>query len=110
MVVYAPAFDALYSEFDRSIGHYRRYRKGSLAPAMYRAGLVVVENRYVNSVGALAWWVLAKLKRSPVRPGAVRAYDRLFVPILRRLERRRALPIGQSILCVGRQPERNPGD
>jgi SAM-dependent methyltransferase len=105
VIVFAPAFDALYSEFDRSIGHQRRYRRGSLARSMYRAGLEVVELRYVNSVGALAWWALAKkLRRAPTRPASVAAYDRLVVPVLRRVEHGRDLAFGQSVLCIGRRP------
>jgi SAM-dependent methyltransferase len=105
VVVFAPAFDRLYSDFDRSIGHHRRYRRGQIAAAMYRAGLEVVECRYVNSVGMAAWWLLAKkLGRAPTQTWTVRLYDRAIVPWLRRLERDRTLPAGQSILCVARRP------
>ena len=103
VVVFAPAFEALYSEFDGRIGHYRRYRKSTLTALMMRAGLEVVEARYVNTVGAAAWWLFArKLGRVPTTSPLVRVYDRVVVPLLRRMEADRQPPVGQSVLCVGR--------
>jgi 2-polyprenyl-3-methyl-5-hydroxy-6-metoxy-1,4-benzoquinol methylase len=105
LLVFAPAFDSLYSDFDRRIGHFRRYHRGSLIAAMLRAGLEVVDAAYVNAVGAVGWWLMAKtLHRDPTSPWSVRLYDGAFVPVVRRLEAGRRLPIGQSILCVARRP------
>jgi glycosyltransferase involved in cell wall biosynthesis len=105
VIVFAPALARLYSDFDRRIGHHRRYRRGSLAAAVYRSGLEVVETRYVNAVGVAAWWLFAKkLRRVPTRTWSVRLYDRKIVPWLRRFERGRNLPAGQSVLCVARRP------
>jgi SAM-dependent methyltransferase len=105
VVVFAPALEVLYSEFDRSIGHYRRYSRGSLAAVVHRAGLEVVELRYVNSVGAIAWWLITKkLGRRPTNTAAVRAYDRFIVPLVRRFEHSRSPLFGQSVLCVARRP------
>ena len=41
LVIFVPAFPMLYSEMDRRIGHFRRYRLTALASATERAGLVV---------------------------------------------------------------------
>ena len=109
VVLYVPALESLYSEFDRRIGHHRRYRRAQLTSVMLRAGLEPVDLRYVNTVGALAWWLMArKLHRSPTAGWAVRLYDRTVVPALRRLEHGRRPPIGQSIFAVGRRPEHDP--
>ncbi len=106
VVLFVPAFEALYSDFDRRVGHHRRYRKAQLEAAVEAAGLAVVETRYVNSVGALAWWVLAKqLGRTPTRRGLVLVYDRSVVPVLRRLEAAWRPPFGQSLFCVAARPE-----
>lgn len=105
VVLFVPAFQALYSEFDRLVGHYRRYRKGELAALVKGAGFEVVEARYVNCVGALAWWVVARqLGKFPKSRTAMRAYDRTVVPMIRALESRWTPPFGQSVLCIGRRP------
>lgn len=109
VVVFSPAFDTLYSEFDRQIGHFRRYQLGHLRTRLRSAGFDVVEARYVNSLGALAWLVWARLLgRTPTASGPVTVYDQRVVPVLRRLEQGRRLPFGQSVLAVGeRRPPRN---
>lgn len=105
LAVFAPAFDGLYSDFDRRVGHYRRYRAGGLGGLILDAGLELVELRYVNSFGALAWWVMAKqLRLTPTRPWLALPYDRHVVPRLRRLEERWKPPFGQSLFCVATRP------
>lgn len=105
LVVFSPAFDLLYSRFDAMVGHYRRYRAPTLRRRMQRAGYDVVVSRYVNIVGFFTWLVYARLlRRIPTTSGVVTLYDRIVVPVMRRLERGRRLPFGQSVLCVGQRP------
>jgi 2-polyprenyl-3-methyl-5-hydroxy-6-metoxy-1,4-benzoquinol methylase len=106
VVIFAPAFEALHSSFDLSIGHYRRYRRSELAALLDQAGFEVLTNHYVNSVGAAAWFLYARvLGRTPTEAGSAMLYDRTAVPVLRRLESRFEPFVGQSILCVGRLRE-----
>ncbi len=105
VVVFVPAFEALYSQFDRMVGHYRRYRRHELAQRVAEAGFEVVEARYVNLLGGVAWWVIARLLgRFPGNVRTVKAYDRVVTPVVRRLESRFVPPFGQSVLCIGRRP------
>ena len=104
VVLFVPAFEALYSDFDRLVGHYRRYRRNDLVAKLTSSGFDVLEARYVNAVGAIAWWVVARqLRRFPRSPVAVKAYDRTVTRFVRWLESRWAPPFGQSVLCVGRR-------
>jgi len=101
LLLWVPAFAFLYSDFDRKIGHYRRYRKAGLAEKLSSAGYDVAEIRYMNAVGALAWLVVARLlHRAPTRGLSVRIYDSYFVPVLKRVERRLGAPFGQSVFAV----------
>jgi SAM-dependent methyltransferase len=101
LILWVPAFALLYSDFDRKIGHYRRYRKAGLAAKLSRAGYDVAEIRYVNLVGAVAWLVVARLlHRAPTGGLSVKIYDSYFVPVLKRLERRWGAPFGQSVFAV----------
>jgi 2-polyprenyl-3-methyl-5-hydroxy-6-metoxy-1,4-benzoquinol methylase len=108
--VFVPAFEGLYSDFDRRIGHRRRYRRSQLVTAFDRAGLGIIDVRYVNTVGALAWWLAARqLGRVPTRRWSVQLYDRV-VPKIRRFEDARDPLFGQSLLCVGERLETSPND
>jgi hypothetical protein len=102
--IFVPAFEGLYSEFDRRVGHRRRYRRTQLIAALDRAGYSIVDARYVNTVGAVAWWLFARrLNQIPTQNWSVRLYDRVVVPTLRRIESRGRPRFGQSLLCVGRR-------
>jgi SAM-dependent methyltransferase len=103
VVLLVPAFSFAMSRFDAQIGHQRRYTRRSLAAALAAAGLRVERAHYVNSAGLLAWLVMMKLLRQHPRAGmALRAYDRLVVPCVRRLEAHVTPPFGQSVFTVAR--------
>ena len=106
VALFVPAHPGLYSDFDRRVGHIRRYTKATLGTALSRAGFEVPQVRYVNAPGALAWWAVARtLGQTPTSGPLVRAYDRRVVPALRRLEDGRDLRFGQSLVAVGRRPD-----
>ena len=103
VVLFVPAFESLYSRFDAQVGHYRRYRRSTLATALSRSGLVPEELHYVNSLGAPTWLVFARLfGGQPTARRPAIAYDRAAVPLLRALESKHKPPFGQSIFCVAR--------
>jgi len=105
VVLVVPAFPSAMSEFDRSIGHFRRYRRKGLASLATAAGLQVVEARYLNMLGLLGWYVVVKgLSGRPKAGLMLTAYDRGVVPWLSRLETRFRPPFGQSVLLVARVP------
>ena len=53
VIVLSPAHQSLYTEFDRSIGHYRRYSKSTLL-ACTPPGSRLVDIFYLDSLGLLA--------------------------------------------------------
>ncbi len=106
LILWVPAFGLLYSDFDRKIGHYRRYRQGGLRTQLNRAGYMVNDMRYVNAVGAIAWLIVARLlRRTPTTGTPVKLFDKYFVPALRHIERKYRPPFGQSIFAVGVRPQ-----
>jgi SAM-dependent methyltransferase len=105
VVMFVPGYQQLYGEFDRVVGHVRRYTPDTLVDAFRRAGLRPDEVRPVNLLGGLAWW--ATVRRGGVgapNPRLVRAYDRWLVPTTRFIERRVRPPFGQSVLGVAEVP------
>ncbi len=105
IVLLVPAFDALYGPIDRNLGHYRRYRRGSLGRLADSAGLEVRKLRYLNTVGFFGWWVNARvLRRETQSDGQIAIFDRWIVPLLSAIEGAAAPPFGQSLLAVLRRP------
>jgi SAM-dependent methyltransferase len=105
VVMFVPGYQQLYGEFDRVVGHVRRYTPDTLTDAFVRAELRPAEVRPVNLLGGVAWW--ATVRRGGVgapHPRLVRAYDRWLVPTTRFIERRVRPPFGQSVLGVAVVP------
>jgi len=105
VAVYSPAFELLMSDFDREIGHVRRYRKHGLVRTFETAGFEISEARYVNMPGFFAWLLVSRLlHKRPTHSGLSRLYDRRVVPVARWVESRVRMPFGQSVLVIGRVP------
>ncbi len=105
VAVFSPAFELLMSDFDRSIGHVRRYTRRDLRERFERAGFEVTQAKYVNMPGFFAWLVVARLFRQrPTGSRISRFYDRTVVPVTRWVEGRISAPFGQSVLVIGRVP------
>jgi hypothetical protein len=101
LVLWVPAFPVLYAEFDRKVGHFRRYHLPGLTSQLSRAGFTVVKVRYANAIGAVAWLVVARLlRRTPTRRRSVELFDRYGIPVVRWIESRWQPPFGQSIFAV----------
>ncbi len=104
IILWVPGYQQLYGEFDRKVGHVRRYTPSTLADAVRRADLDVELVKPVNLLGGIAWWLT--VRRSGVsspNPKMVAIFDRCVVPMTKALERRVRVPFGQSVLCVARK-------
>jgi hypothetical protein len=102
LVFLVPFNDKLYSEFDRQIGHFRRYKSGELEMKMSEAGFTVEKQFFFNKVGVFAWWIGNVLCRQrTISPWQLRLYN-LLTPLFRVLDK--CLPIhGLSTVVVARK-------
>jgi len=104
VAVIVPAFEIGMSDFDRKIGHFRRYRTSMVAERMRAAGLEPVSVRYINFVGLVMWVLLVRCLHQPPRnSAALRLYDRFVVPVVAALESKVSFPFGQSVFAVGQR-------
>ena len=105
IVLWVPAYMQLYGDFDRKVGHFRRYTPATVRAAVERAGLAVRHVRPVNLLGGIAWW-LAVRRGGAGSPDArlVWLYDNIVVPTSRTIERAVRPPFGQSVICVADVP------
>lgn len=51
LVLYLPAFMFLYSDMDKSVGHYRRYNSKNLFIKLRKCNFEIIHSRYVDSLG-----------------------------------------------------------
>jgi hypothetical protein len=81
LVVLAPAFNTIYSEFDRAVGHFRRYTKPD-ASRLTVDGLTIERIFYLDCVGFVA--ALANrmfMKTATPSKAQVLFWDRVLVPV-----------------------------
>ena len=102
IVLIVPALQSLYGEIDRAIGHYRRYERDDLAAKLRAAGFRVEHHSAFNMIGALGWFVNARLLKRRSVPGVQARINDLLVPLLR-LEGYLQPPVGLSWLAVGQR-------
>ena len=103
IVLWVPAYQQLYGDFDRRIGHFRRYTPKTLRSVMLEAGLMPQYVRPVNLLGGIAWYfAVRRASVGSARPRLLRTYDRIVVPTTRLIERRITPPFGQSVIGVAR--------
>ena len=104
MVLWVPAFEALYGKFDQRIGHYRRYRRNELLALVHNVGFQQVTAKYTNMPGFFAWWLIVRvLGRAPTAGRLTAVHDRYFIPVIRRVERVVRPPVGQSLMVVAQR-------
>ena len=105
VVMFVPAFEFAMSNFDRAVGHVRRYTVKSMTAAMQDAGLTVEQAGYVNIPGLVAWFVGMRLLRmTPGEGGLLATWDSQVIPRTRRWESKHRAPFGQSVFAVARVP------
>jgi len=100
IVVLSPAQPWLYTEFDRALGHYRRYTTRSLR-ACAPAGANLLEIYALDSFGLMAS-VVNKLflHQSIPSPKQIAFWDRCLVPISRRTDPLIGFSLGKSLIAV----------
>lgn len=103
-VLVVPAHAWLYGTIDKAIGHYRRYDQQMMRERMAQAGLRLVKQKYLNSVGALGWFINGRIRRQETPPaGQLRLFNYL-VPFIKGFERIAPVPMGISLLAVAVKP------
>jgi SAM-dependent methyltransferase len=107
LLLFVPAHQFLYGSLDAAFDHYRRYSKAGLSSVVSRAGWEPVSISNVNIAGILPWLIAGKLFRiTTLGHKQMRIYDRLVIPVMKRLESLREPFIGQSLLAIARKRAR----
>jgi 2-polyprenyl-3-methyl-5-hydroxy-6-metoxy-1,4-benzoquinol methylase len=100
IVVLSPAFGFLYSEFDRAVGHFRRYTRRTLAAA-FPASLRRRQLRYLDGVGFLASLANRMLLHQSIPSRQqIELWDRRMIPVSRLVDGLFQRWFGRSVLAV----------
>jgi SAM-dependent methyltransferase len=103
LTVLSPAHQWLYSRFDETLGHYRRYSKGTLLRVVPRK-LECIQLKYLDTVGVVA--SLANklvLQQDSPTSAQVAIWDKVMIPLSTALDPLSRYRLGKSILATWRR-------
>lgn len=100
IIIVAPAHNFLYTEFDRKIGHHRRYNNRTLRE-ITPIGTTIQTMHYLDSVGMLAS-IANKLFLKTDTPSLsqIKFWDQFMVKTSRWVDRILFYRLGKSIVCI----------
>ena len=102
LLIYVPAFAALWTGLDDRVRHYRRYTRATLGALAASAGLQVDECRYADSLGFFATIAFRLIgdKGGNISPAAIKAYDRFAIPLSMALDKITAPFFGKNDYAI----------
>jgi SAM-dependent methyltransferase len=103
LLIFVPALSMLFSDLDSQLGHFRRYHKKGLIDLVQRAGFELVRVKYLDSFGLVPWFLAFVWLKRTITMGKVSLYDKVVVPILRKLEGVVTPPIGKNLLLIAKK-------
>lgn len=103
LALLVPAHPLLYGEFDRAVGHYRRYQKRQLKDKLVTAGFEILSLRFFSFAATLPWLINGRLLKRNYLPAGQTAFANRLVPLLK-LERWIGPPFGLSLVALAQKP------
>lgn len=67
LILVVPAYQLLYGNRDKNMGHYRRYSRKQLEDALHEVGFRVRSVRYWNMLGVLPYFISEKIMRRELK-------------------------------------------
>ncbi len=103
LILLVPAYDFLYGEIDKSIGHFRRYNKNQLKSMLEDMGFKIIKSRVINFLGGIGWWISSKLfSEIRVDENKIQVFN-FVAPMVLPLEDVIEPPFGTSILIIAKK-------
>lgn len=100
LIILVPAYNFLFSPFDKAVGHYRRYNKQMLVQAMPDE-LTMLKLFYLDSLGVCASFLNKfVLKQSYPTRKQILNYDKMVVPLSKVIDPLIFHAIGKSLVGI----------
>lgn len=102
VVLFLPAFNSLYSHFDKFVGHFRRYDKKMLMEMVTTEGASVEKMHYFDSIGFVAAFLFKYIKNEEELPkkSEILFYDKVVFPFTKIVDAFLKYFFGKNIYCV----------
>ncbi len=100
LIILSPSYQFLYSNFDKELGHFRRYNKTTLTRVI-PSSLGLVSLKYLDSISVLTNLINRLiLKQNIPTSNQIRIWDKTLVPVSKAIDPLLRYCFGKSILGV----------
>jgi len=102
LALLVPAHRILFGEFDRAVGHFRRYERRELSDKLDRSGFKVIDMKFFSMLATLPWLLNGRLLKRDYLPAGQANLANKLVPLLK-LERLIGPPFGLSLIAIAKK-------
>lgn len=107
LVILVPSYQKLYNNFDKELGHYRRYTKASLSKIFLKNEFEIVHKQYFNFIGIFGWFITGYILKKETIPADQMKFYNTLVPIFKIFDKLIFNSIGLSTIIIGKKMLKN---
>lgn len=100
LIILVPAYQWLFSNFDKELEHFRRYSRKSLKNIIIKNKLEVRKLFFFNLIGIFGWLLSGKILRKKTIPEGQMSLFNLLVPVFKLADKITFSKIGLSVICI----------
>jgi SAM-dependent methyltransferase len=106
LIMLVPACQELYSEFDKSVGHYRRYEINFFKNLKLKKAKVI-KVYYLDAMGYILYYLNYFFKSEEIYPSKFKVFiwDKFFIPLTAIVDFLLNYRKGKNIICIIRKNE-----
>ncbi len=103
LIILVPSYQQLYNQFDKELGHFRRYTQTSLSSLFIKSEFKIIHKQNFNFMGIVGWYLSGSLmKKENIPSNQMRLYNKL-VPVWKALDFLLQNKVGLSTIVIGRK-------
>ena len=102
-ILLVPAHKILFSNFDKELGHFRRYSKKEIEVKLKKAGFKEISVRYLNWWAAVGWFFFLKLLERNIMPKPPVVIFDVFGQLFLLPEKFIKMPFGLSVFAIAQK-------
>jgi len=101
LIICAPAHNFMYSNFDKEIGHFRRYEISFFKELKFNDA-IVKKSFFIDSFGYLLYFINRLVFKKEVYPSKLKVliWDKIFIPITYIVDLITFYKFGKNIVCI----------
>jgi len=103
LIILVPSYQKLYNNFDKELGHYRRYNKATISNLFLKSKFNIIHKQYFNFFGIFGWYLTGSLLKKKTIPRNQMKFYNLLVPIFKIIDKLLFNSVGLSTIVVGKK-------